>query len=185
MTGVQTCALPISLHIAAFYGNSRTSAFLISKGADVNAQDRIGMTPLHVAVISGGIREVEALLEEKADINLRTAANQTVLHLSAATGQPKLTRLLLDRGADPNSEDGKGKNPLFYAVQNKKGPRACGFSGHGACQPTGRGDGCVCGGQLFGQEFSISVSTSWEDFSNEIQSVMPTQKLPVPTEPGI
>jgi len=46
-------------------------------------------------------------------------------------------------------------------------------------------DGILLPEPVFGQEFSISVSTSWEDFSNEIQSVMPTQKLPVPTEPGI
>ena len=39
--------------------------------------------------------------------------------------------------------------------------------------------------QLFGQEFSISVSTSREDLSKEIQSVMPVQKVPVPTAPGI
>lgn len=107
------------LHMAAFFGNTKTTEFLIANGADLNARDLVGMTPLHIAVISGGRQEVEVLLEKKAEINARSDVGQTALHLAAATGQPKLSRFLLEHGANPQIKDADGKTPLAYAIQNK------------------------------------------------------------------
>jgi ankyrin repeat protein len=107
------------LHMAAFYGNTKTTEFLIANGADLNARDLVGMTPLHIAVISGGRQEVEVLLEKKAQINAKSDVGQTALHLAAATGQPKLSRFLIEHGADPQIKDADGKTPLAYAIQNK------------------------------------------------------------------
>ncbi len=106
------------LHLAAFYGRTKTIAFLIENGAEVDAKDHIGMTPLHAAVISGRRQSVQLLLEKQANIHTQTESGQTALHLSAATGQPRLTRFLIEQGANPNQKDLDGKTPLYYAKKN-------------------------------------------------------------------
>ena len=106
------------LHLAAFYGRTKTIAFLIENGAEIDAKDHIGMTPLHAAVISGRRQSVQLLLEKHANIHTQTESGQTALHLSAATGQPRLTRFLIEQGANPNQKDLDGKTPLYYAKKN-------------------------------------------------------------------
>jgi len=58
------------LHIAAGYGRLEVAAYLISKGADVNAQDNFHTAPLHIACAAEAPVEIVRLLVEKgADVN--------------------------------------------------------------------------------------------------------------------
>ncbi|XP_067928889.1 myotrophin-like isoform X2 [Watersipora subatra] len=57
------------LHFAADYGQLEVLNYLISKGADVNAEDKYGITPLLSAIFEGHESCVEALLKKGADKN--------------------------------------------------------------------------------------------------------------------
>jgi ankyrin repeat protein len=55
-------------------------ALLISKGADIEAKTRDGLTPLHCAARSGHDQVVDLLLESKAPMRSKTKV-QDVSHL--------------------------------------------------------------------------------------------------------
>ncbi|KAF6031868.1 hypothetical protein EB796_009770 [Bugula neritina] len=64
------------LHFAADYGQLEVLEYLISQGADINAEDKYGITPLLSAIYEGHEKCVALLLEKGADKN-RTHNGQT------------------------------------------------------------------------------------------------------------
>ena len=63
--------------------------FLIDNGADVNAEDTYGMTPLHHTAIRGNIDALKVLLNSsRIDKEPKDAQGSTPLHLSATYNQP-------------------------------------------------------------------------------------------------
>jgi ankyrin repeat protein len=89
---------------------------LLLQGADVNAQDNRGETPLFLAAIDDLTVAAATLLAHRADIHWRNARRQTPLTVAAAYGSPGVTALLLQHGADANIVDVDQKTPLIYAV---------------------------------------------------------------------
>jgi len=91
---------------------AETIAYLTSVGADPNAVDSDGVTPLHRAVRTRSLPAVRALLDAGANIRQPNKRGSTPLHLAVrATGrggsgsphareqQAGIIRLLLERGA--------------------------------------------------------------------------------------
>ncbi|KAF4943583.1 hypothetical protein FGADI_13316 [Fusarium gaditjirri] len=111
--------------------------YLIDNGANVNATNKDGETPLHVAArgvvhedrdVKGlaRLQAVKILLDNGADINALDNNKLTPLH--KASNAPDVTKELLNRGADATT--GK-ESPLFEAIfdQNQEVLEALLFHG--------------------------------------------------------
>ena len=127
MTGVQTCALPISLVFAQINTGaddlfkmidldrpSEVRALLL-KGAKPDVVDVRGDSALVVASRSGQLPIVQMLIDSGAKINLRNKWGDSALMVAALNGQEKVVRYLRSKGGDVNSS---GWTALHYAAVN-------------------------------------------------------------------
>jgi len=101
-----------SLIDAVKKGNLAEVRKQIAKGAKVNQQDFIGVTPLSMAALTGQTGIVELLIDAGADVNVRGKDGGTALHSAAFLGQFQTVELLLAKGASPNIRNKKGESPL-------------------------------------------------------------------------
>ncbi len=91
---------------------------LMDHGADLEAKDAFGRTPLTWTSIYGKIDVVKLLLNRGADIEGKDGYGRTSLSVASSRGRIDVVRLLLDRGADAGSKDNLGRTPLIYASMN-------------------------------------------------------------------
>ncbi len=87
----------------------------IAQGADVNAKDSAGRTPLMWAAYHGHADEVEALIAKGADVNVKDNEGGTPLLWAAVHGHTDVVELLIAKGADVNAKDSAGQTPLMLA----------------------------------------------------------------------
>jgi len=87
------------LHYAAFEGHGNVVEFLLSVGADTNAQAPNGYTPLMVAVRNGNEAAARRLLEHDADTEIEGPKGETALAIAKERGESKLVDLLQRAGA--------------------------------------------------------------------------------------
>ena len=105
------------LHIVAHYhhnNHKQIAEFLLANGADVNAKNRRGATPLHVAARAGQKEVAEFLLANGADIEAKERYGFTPLHLAVQGNHKEIVELLLVNGADVNAVDKGGWTPLRW-----------------------------------------------------------------------
>ena len=131
----------VPLHTAARYGHKEIAELLIAKGAEVNAKDDEGETPLdlawltrqtetadllrkhggkygtiYTAVGGGDIEAVKEFLAAGVDVNAKDEVGWTPLHIAAIRGNKEIAELLIAEGADVNVKGGGSVTPLHLAT---------------------------------------------------------------------
>ena len=95
----------------------------ISNGANVNARDHIGTTPLMAAAssIASDPEVIKVLISAGANIDAQDSMGMTPLALASRfSSNPEIIAILLRLGADPNVKDKDGKIAIDYAKDNSK-----------------------------------------------------------------
>ncbi|KPJ78243.1 MAG: hypothetical protein AMJ54_04525 [Deltaproteobacteria bacterium SG8_13] len=104
-------------HMPAFH----VARILVDSGADVNAVDHHGLTPLMNTAGSGALDIAALLVTNGARVDAATEDGQTALMIAAGKGHRDITALLLEAGADPNARTRRKMNniyPLYGAVKS-------------------------------------------------------------------
>ncbi|GHS94676.1 hypothetical protein FACS1894139_08850 [Planctomycetales bacterium] len=96
----------------------------IKGGANVNAKDKNGMTPLHYAAENNKNAEVVVLLVKAgADINSKENTGETPLHRAVkSNGNPEVVVALIKAGATVDSKEVHGWTPLHIAAKDNNYP---------------------------------------------------------------
>lgn len=108
-----------ALHEAARADDAAELERLLEAGGAVDAQNRIGYTPLMEAAREGHVDVVARLLAGGADPAHRGNAlgmGMTVLHLAADRDRADVVRLLLDRGLAVDAGNAQGTTALAWAL---------------------------------------------------------------------
>jgi uncharacterized protein len=99
-------------------GDSRAAQALLQDGANVNAAQNDGSTPLLWAVHQVNATLVADLLRREADPDQANNFGASPLSEAARLGNLQLVEQLLDAGADPDLANADGQTPLMLAAFN-------------------------------------------------------------------
>ena len=105
-----------ALHIVTARRDLTWMTYLIQKGANVNARDGKGVTPLQLATNLGFLEGVELLVARKADLDESNDAGETPLISAVHRHDIPMLRVLLKAGADPDRADNSGRSARDYAA---------------------------------------------------------------------
>jgi len=105
------------LHLAATKAD--VAKLLLAAGAQINARDAWGWTPLHKATsVSVGAEAMKFLLARGADVNARDNTGRTPLFEAVVCFEdPVNAKVLLENGADVNARDEEGNTSLHRAAK--------------------------------------------------------------------
>jgi ankyrin repeat protein len=98
-------------------GDHKAIQALLKQGADVNAADPDGTTPLQWAVRSDDADTVEMLLRAGANPRAANRYGVTPLSLAAAYGNAEILEILMNDGADPAAPAPAGETVLMVAAR--------------------------------------------------------------------
>ena len=98
-------------------GSELISKLLLDLGAEVNAKNDVGRTPLWYAINKRHEALVRLLLDRGADTDLKNNRGETPLCFAVRHEDEAIVRLLLNKGAEVDLKCGYGKTPLCYAAR--------------------------------------------------------------------
>jgi hypothetical protein len=90
-----------ALYIACAQGETSKAMALLEEGADINGQDKDGMTPLHISCFQKALKLSNLLIEKGADVNIVDKLGRTALNLACEGKFTDIIPTLLKEGADP------------------------------------------------------------------------------------
>lgn len=91
---------------------------LINNGADVNAKNEFGSSPLIRAAMNGHGGLCITLIDKGADVNASDTYGWTPLYRAAEQGLEDVCITLINKRADINAKDNFGNTPLIGAASN-------------------------------------------------------------------
>jgi ankyrin repeat protein len=116
--GVLLSASPNDARVAdaAMAGDREVVKSLLKQGADVNAAQGDGTTPLHWAARRGDVELAQMLIYAGANVRATTRlGGWTPLLMAAQLGHPKMIETLLNAGSDLKTTTAFGATPLMLA----------------------------------------------------------------------
>ena len=99
-------------------GSRQAALELIAEGADVNAAQGDGTTPLHWAVYRIDTGLTRSLLDSGASADTVNQYGSSPLAEAVKVAHPELVAMLLDAGADPESPNLDGQTALMLATRS-------------------------------------------------------------------
>ncbi len=94
-----------------------TIELLLASGAEVDARDKNGLTPLHHWTRWWEGDRSQLLIRHGADLEARDVLGRTPLHLAAIVGRLDKYKMLKEAGAALSSKDDAGMTPADYALK--------------------------------------------------------------------
>ncbi len=117
LVGARSGASADTLTDAIRASSSQAAIRLVEDGADVNAADSLGTTPLMWASRYGDAVVVERLLRAGADAAAENVFGVSPMSEAALIGSEPVIRELLAAGVDPNSPNPEGETALMLVVR--------------------------------------------------------------------
>jgi hypothetical protein len=116
----ETIRYSTAIHIAAKKGHLAVVKVLVDAGANLEARDHRGWTPLFVALASGHEKIARTIgwnLDDAAcTCIVESADGLKPLHVAARLGLSKSVQYFVDRGTDVDTKDLRGKTALHHAL---------------------------------------------------------------------
>lgn len=109
------------LHCASQNWTLGAAEVLLEYGANVNAENAQGWTPLHVASAQlsfngSGVTFVHILLKQGTDVNARDRDQATPLHFASCGLESVIAQVLVENGAQVNAVNTQGWNALHLML---------------------------------------------------------------------
>jgi len=109
-----------ALHIVTQRRDLPWMQFLVAKGANVNARNVKGETPLVIAANLNFFEGVEFLVGQGAKVDESNSTGETPLITSVHNRNIAMLRVLLKAGANPDRTDNSGRSARDYARLDTK-----------------------------------------------------------------
>ena len=105
------------LHWASHMNEKNDISHLLDRGAEVNAKNTDGHTPLFIASKMGRLEVVKMLLDGDAAVDAASKFGATPLFMASEAGRLEVVKMLLNKGAAVDAAMNDGATPLYIASQ--------------------------------------------------------------------
>lgn len=109
------------LHMAAWKGHLAIVKLLLQIGANPEARNPQGWTPLYAALVSGHekiSRTISRHISNLHNFLVNSEEKLTPLHVASRFGLSKSVRYFLEGGADVDAKDRRGWTPIRHALES-------------------------------------------------------------------
>jgi ankyrin repeat protein len=111
-----------ALHIVTRRRDTPWMGFLLQNGADPNARDKDGNTPMMVAAMTGFTEGVRVMIAGRGQVDMANGRGETALIKAVHGRDAQTAALLLSAGADPDRPDNQtGLSAREYAARDSRG----------------------------------------------------------------